>query len=598
MQSSKPWKGIDSGIDLIHQFNPVYQLGNSYTNLGSYGSPIFSRNFQPFTDATFRTGIKGHAPYLYQPESLPFLDTYTPFTDLHYEQLTNGELQDLRGVHSRNISPFWNVAVRFNTMRTNGAYLAQQNDWTNIALNTRFQSANGRYKGLLSGIWNSMRNQQNGGIADINEFKDPETDNRTRVNVNLEGALSRYKKQDYTYDQFWYLGKEQRDTIYEDQDTFLQQRIASPLQIHHQISFKRQGYAYLDQNLAATDSFYPTINQDSTFTHDSLRLSRFRNALSIGNFQSPDSLVGRFRYKAGAAWHLLQLKQGVYGEDTTLLENARSFQQVLLKGKIALDLGDNGFEANAKFFPAGRYQGDLKTYAKLNLALDSSRRLTIGHRFQRREPSFLYGKMESNHLNWDVNLKKPILNQAFGTYRHKGLNLEAHLAYTLMNNYTYYDQAIQPSQVEAPLNAFQGHVKHLFELPPFFWHNRLDFQAFSKPDVVRLPQWQLKSSLYYKKQLFDSNLLFTAGLDFRYSQAHEAKAYFPAYNLRFIQNDQVIAGYPKIDAHANFKIGRFRGFLKMHHINKGLAGTNYFGLPGYPLHPRMFTIGVKWMFFN
>jgi hypothetical protein len=594
----QPWEGIDTGIDLIHQFNPVYQLGNHQTNLGSYGSPVFSRNFQPFKKAVFRTGLNAYDPYTYKPGTLPFYDTYTPYTDLDYSQSANGELQDLEGVYSRNISPFWNAAIRFNSMRTTGGYLSQLNKMNNIALNTRFQSQNGRYRGFLSGIWNNLRNKQNGGIADIEEFKNPETDNRSRLTVNLEEAFSRYKTQDYTYDQYLYLGKEQVDTVYQKQDTFIKKSIASPLQVHHQFSYRQMGYSYQDQNLQETDSFYQAIRQDSSITYDSMRFSRIRNAFTIGNFQSPDSTVGSIRYKAGAAWHLFKVEQGVYGNDTTFNENSQRFQQVLLKGRVAMDLGRFRLQARGKFFPAGRYQGDLKARGNLNLSIDSFQSASMGYRFQRRQPDFLFGTMESNHLNWDVTLKKPVLNRVYGIYRNKSVNLEAKVAYTLMNNYTYYDQTLEPSQEETPLNTVSGDVKHRFELSPFYWENHLRVQAFSKPDLIRLPKWQVKSSLYYKNWLFDSNLLFSAGLDFRYSQAHEGKAYQPNYNLRYLQDQQSIAGYPVFDAHVNFKIGRFRGFLRMAHLNKGLAGHDYFGLPGYPIHPRMFTIGIKWTFFN
>ncbi len=594
----QPWRGIDTGINLIHQFNPVYQWDNNQTNLGSYGSPIFSRTFQPFTKAVFRSGLNGYSPYTYKPGTLPFYDTYTPYTDIDYVQRSNGDLQDLKGIYSRNINPLWNVAIRFNSMRTQGGYLSQLNKRNNIALNTRFQSQNGRYRGFLSGIWNNIRNQQNGGISDLEEFTSPKTDARSRLGVNLEQAFSRYKTQDYTYDHYLYLGEEQVDTVYQDKDTFISKSVSSPLQVHHKFSYQQRGYSYQDQNLQETDSFYTAVRLDSTLTYDSMRFSRLRNVLTIGNFQSPDSVVGGIRYRAGAAWHLLNVDQGVYGNDTTLSENSQRFQQVLLKGKVAMDLGRFRLQARGQFFPAGRYQGDLKTRANFGLQIDSLQKLSLGYRFQRRQPDFLYGTIESNHLNWDVTLKKPFLNRIYGSYKNRAVNLEARVAYTLMNNYTYYDQSLEPSQEEAPLNTVSGKVKHRFELSPFYWQNHLQVQVFSKPDLIRLPNWQVNSSLYYKNWLFDSNLLFSAGLDFRYSQAYEGKAYYPDYNLRYLQDQQSIAGYPVFDAHLNFKIGRFRGFLKMAHINKGLAGHDYFGLPGYPIHPRMLTIGIKWTFFN
>ena len=594
----QPWEAVDSSIDLIHQFNPAYKLSATHSNLGSYASPVFNRRFEPFTKTTFRTGIRAYDDHLYRPASLRYYDTYTPYTKLFHVQRTNGDIQDLRGVHSRNLTPFWNASIRFNSMRVQGGYLAQLNKQTNIGLNTRFQTPNGRYRGYLSGIWNDLSNQENGGIADPQEFKSPETDNRLRLGVNLQEAFSTYQTRDFTYDHFLFLGNEQRDTVYEGRDTFLQRSIASPLQIHHQVSYQENSYTYRDENLAETDSFYPAVLEDSTLTYDSQRFARVRNTVTIGNFYSPDSLTSPFRFRVGAGWHVLDLDQGTYGADTVHARRREKFQNIRLKGRLRMEIGQHQFRTRGQYFPAGRYQGDFKWRGALHISLDSIQQVQAGYRAQRRQPDFLYKQMQSNHLSWSSALDRPIVNQVFGTYQHQTLNLNARLTYNLMNNFTYYDENIEPSQQKAPLNTIALNLKHRFQVGPFYWHNKLLLQEFSNPDIVRMPNWLYRSSLYYKQSLFDDNLLLSAGLDFRYSQAYKGKAYFPAYNLRYLQNQQTVAGYPVFDAHLNFRIGRFRGFFKLLHINKGISGNDYFTVPEYPLHPRMLTIGIKWMFFS
>lgn len=594
----EPWALIDTSIGLVHQFNHPYRIERSHVNLGSYGSPVFSRRFDPFTKATFRTGLRAFDEYLYQPATLPYFDTYTPYTQLFHVQRTNGDILNLRGAHSRNFSPFWNAAVQFNTMRVQGGYLAQLNEQTNIGLNTRFQTPSGRYRGYLSGIWNTLRHQENGGIADAQGFKSPEADNRSRLSVNLEEAFSRYQTRAYTYDHYLFLGSEQQDTVYQEQDTLLKRSIASPLQLHHQLSYQEKAYAYEDNNLPAADSFYPALRVDSAQTYDSQRFARVRNTFTIGNFQSPDSLTGPIRFRAGAAWHVLDLDHGSYGSDTTYAQERQSFQNVLLKGRLSTDVGQYRFTTHGRYFPAGRYQGDFKWRGELQLKLDSSQQAQGGYRIQRRQPDFLYSRMLSNHLSWNRSLSRPIVNQVYGKYQHQGLNLQARLTYNLMNNYTYYDEAIQPSQQKEALSTAALQLRHRFQVGPFYWHNKLLLQEFSEADLIQLPNWLYRSSLYYKQQLFEGDLLLSAGLDFRYSQAHRGKAYYPVYNLRYLQDEQVIAGYPVFDAHVNFRIGRFRGFFRMAHINKGISGNDYFTVPNYPLNPRMLTIGIKWLFFN
>ena len=178
------------------------------------------------------------------------------------------------------------------------------------------------------------------------------------------------------------------------------------------------------------------------------------------------------------------------------------------------------------------------------------------------------------------------------------MHLTAKLQYTLMHNYTFFDTDIRPAQEEKPLSNISTEVSHHLHMGNFHLANHFLYQYFSNNEIIHLPDWTIRSSLYYKNYLFNDNLLLSSGIDFRYSKAYFGNDYFPAFNTFYLQNRQEVGGYPVFDLFLNFRIQRFRGFIRIPHINKGLFGNDYFFVPEYPLYPRMFTIGVRWMFFD
>ena len=65
-----------------------------------------------------------------------------------------------------------------------------------------------------------------------------------------------------------------------------------------------------------------------------------------------------------------------------------------------------------------------------------------------------------------------------------------------------------------------------------------------------------------------------------------------------VQNIKEIGNYPFMNLYANFKLSKARFYVMMSHINQGMMGKNYFSMPGYPLNPRRFQLGVSVDFAN
>ena len=587
--SGDSYEQVDTGIDLIQQYNPAYKIENFNEGLGNYGTPLISTKFDPFSRVEFRSGLHHYNAYQYTPSDIGYFDTYTPFTDLSFDQWTNGNFLDLSGVYTRNISPFWNAAIRFNTMRSKGTYLRQQTKQNKIGINTRFSSESGRYKGFLSGIWNSFEQQENGGLSSVKEFKELEEGDRTRLSIKLEDAKENYKTKYFTYDHFLFLGPKHVDTVYKESDTFRKKEVREDLYFRHQFGYSEESYAFNDENPTNDGGFYPAIFNDSSKTHDTFFHGQLSNEISISNFRKPDSSGNQFGFRAGVDWNISRLYQG---------GNSSGFMNVLLKGGLDIPLGKHSLISEGKFVSFGKYQGDFKLDDAYRISVDSAEFLEFGHKIQSRKPDHLYSELSSNHLQWDNDFGKTVVNRFYTGYENDKMGLNAKAFYTILHNYVYLNNDLDPQQHSEPINSFSAEISQHFEVGPFNFRNHFLYQYLSNETVIRLPVWSVRSSLYYKNQFFEDNLLMATGIDFRYNEAYMGNAYFPAYNLYYLQNDRTISGYPVIDLFLNFRIERFRGFIKLAHINKGVSGNDYFFVPEYPLYPRVLTVGVKWMFFN
>ncbi len=584
------WKEVDTSIDFIQRYDPIHQNSVFRENLGNYGSPTFSLKLRPFTDGNFLIGLREYDIYRYKPKTLSFYDSYTPFTHLKFNQRFSGNQQDLSGVHARNITPFWNGSVRFTRRNSEGLYLNQQTDQTRIGINTRFSSPNGRYKGFLSGILNDFKNQENGGVESIKGFKALEGSDRNRASVNLAGVREGFHEKSFNYDHFLFTGPENIDTFFKKNDTFLQRSVQSQFHFHHHIGYGQKSYGYRDKDPGAKAEFYPAIYNDSSLTHDSLNYWLLSNAFAISNFSQSDTPGNEsLKMRGGVEWNISQY----HFEGTQ-----ENFQNLKVKGRIQLPLGKHQFYAKSHFFPLGKYQGNFKSEEAITLALDSFKNLQFGHKIQKRDPALVKTRMRGNHLKWDKNFKDPLINRFHMKLNQNRMNLNAKVYYTLIHNYTYFGRDISPKQIKRPISQIATQVNHHYNFGKVHLSNNFHFQYYSNNEVIHRPDWSLKSSIFYKDKLFDNNLLLATGIDFRYNKPYQANAYFPDFNIFYLQDRRNVGGYPVFDLFLNFRIERFRGFLKVGHLNKGLSGDDYFILPNYPLYPRVFALGVRWMFYD
>ncbi|MFM9051889.1 MAG: putative porin, partial [Bacteroidota bacterium] len=167
----EPW---DTGFSELNEPDPVVQQGGQH--LGVIGSA--ARNlFGPFKSSIFTwTGLTATEPWITRPENVKYYRTNKRLTRLDYHMGSFRE-QSIEAFHSQNIIRNWNAGLRFRRFNVKDFLPRSDPYYNRFLFFTDYESQDGRYHIFANAMWNSLRNQLNGGITYDTIFSGKETSN-------------------------------------------------------------------------------------------------------------------------------------------------------------------------------------------------------------------------------------------------------------------------------------------------------------------------------------------------------------------------------------------------------------------------------------
>lgn len=192
----------DTGYNYWFHDAPYLRKDVNATHLGVMGSPVQYYNF-------FLRGSDDSTPYFealeswtYTPETLPFLNTKTPYTELSYfGTLLAGDKKESDNLHlltSTNITPALNVTVCYNGFGGNGILANEKTTNGNWLLHANYMGKN--YMAHVGMIRDKVTRGENGGIVDNYWVRDTTIDART-IAVAMTDSKSITKKNTFFIDQ-------------------------------------------------------------------------------------------------------------------------------------------------------------------------------------------------------------------------------------------------------------------------------------------------------------------------------------------------------------------------------------------------------------
>lgn len=560
---------IDTQMVEVNHYNPILHSENIYQNLGIFGQAHQSMVYNFEKDMGF-TFIKYPYPlYFKNQNDLRVYDLETSYTKIGYFYGLPSEnalsLNFAQKVKSSIIS------IHMLANSNVGYFLHQAIQGIVGDAQIQYESKNKNYGFRASYIINRTENQENGGISDVELFKQQSMESITGYPVYSSNAVMKILSQDLNLQQFL--------TI-KSKSGFNFGTLTHNVQYQR---YKSDYFDYLDSTLNIQTYFFEA---DTTF--DTLRSYKIVNSIQWSNF-TPFSLMSSnqsFLRFAGGIMH-------EYFEDSKTFYNFHSFTP-FVRGNIKLL---NVLDLFGKFsYTFGGYthndaianiQGEW-TFSKKNKLI-----LGVHADFYRVSPDYIYSQFSSNHFKWDTTFKKQNI-ATFGAFL-KFKEYKASAKIFLLDQFVIFGTDYKPVQLEAFSRLLQISLYAPFRYKGFGLTTNMTLQNASS-DSIQVPLFAGKANLFYIFDIFKKKLRLQIGIDVMYNTAYYGNGYSPALYSFYFQNTQMTGNYWYVDANATIRISRIYFFARIGNLLSPFQKYNMFTTPGYPTKDFLVSLGVYWRF--
>ena len=582
---------LDTSLFGIQNYDPTYQAGSYYANLGNVGLPAKNLRFKPRISEGFNYRYSPLDIHTYTNENVKYYRLFRPFTELYYVSGPKKE-NNLRVIHSQNISRGLNVGINFKFINAPGLYEQQQSDNKNLYVTARYSTKNGRYGFIANYIHDKLIIEENGGLVNDSAFIFSLEVNRKLIGVNLKQAKNTLKKGSIYLNQYFNIGR----APYITTDTLGQKSRHQGLplgQLSHTFSIERKSFIFEDikEDSAYFQNFDPILNSTGTF--DSTRILRIENQVKWSNLgyeiQPADKPIYMY-------FGIKQLYTEVYDTITR-----QSFHNIIPKAGISTFLFKS-FRLNMDgFYVLGDHNdGDYSLHTNIRQYIGNEDSnygsLKLHAEIAKQSPSWFYNLYHGNYLRWETDFVAEKYFTLQADYSYKGIT--AGVTYQKIDNYIFMDKTAHPIQTEITQSIFTATLDVMKKLGNFSLDAHLIYQKPKSDSLLRVPEFHGSISINYTRSLFKNATTVQPGIEIFYNTAYFADAYMPATRSFYLQNMNKIGNAVYADLYLNFTIKNTMFFFKYQHFNAAVTGYNYFLVPHYPMPDYAIKFGVIWRFID
>jgi hypothetical protein len=570
----------------FRMYDPARQSLVDWGTLGNVGSSARPLFFQTRERLGVHTGYQAFDLYQLRPTDLQFYRNTRSFTDLFFSQ---GRIQDdnmLQARFSRTFAEGLNFSLQYRTFNHLGQYRYQAVKHSSLALGVWYPISP-RYEFFLIYSRNTDKQQENGGLADNAEVGEGQFGGPINAEVRLpdQQGLTRHASTSlYWAHHLKFVG-----------DSTAGKRV---LRASHTAEWSTQTFKFSDPGttpggtLQNDSLFFDTFLVDRRGIRTYLELKRLDNTFTLNTFKSKKPGRPSDELALGLTHALLILRQEPLRDST--------ISNLFLTGKLTIAPSEAfAFTATGKlgvFANLGEYQltGDLK------IGLGRAGEFRASLMSQRYPPALLHHRLVvSQRLFWQNDFEKPVESTLSATYALPAIGLEITGKTHLVNNYLYYDQQGIAAQTGSPVQVAQLILRENIRLGRLRLDNTVALQRINRSDVIRLPGWFTKNSLYHSGYVFKKRMLLDAGVDFRMNGAFMADAYQPVTAQFHLQDSSSAKSYPWLDVFVSFKVQSFRFFVRYENLSTLWdKQTLFYQTARYAQPFGAIRLGVGWRFLD
>ncbi|MCC1483942.1 putative porin [Winogradskyella immobilis] len=531
-----------------------------------------------------------HFNYM-EVDDINYYHVPTPLTELFYKTaFEQGQVLD--AFFTVNTSKQFNFSIAYKGLRSLGNYENVLTSTGNFRFTTNYKSKNNRYNMRGHIVTQDLSNQENGGLsdADVERFINGEEEvlDRSIFEPNFDNAENILEgERFYLNHQYSLINK--KDSLSNNK-----------LSINNIISFEDKFYRFTQSNVESSffgNAFTNEINDEVTLEHF---YSEFGAIYS-------NNILGNFAFN-------INYTDINYGYDSLVLLEGESITNRIktsfigFNGSYSKQIGklkiDGSIGANLSNNIEGNY---LDTAISYNLFEDIKLRGSIN--INSRLPNYNQLLYQSDYINynWDNQSEFDNINtQQISLSLLSDKYLNANIDISNIDNYTFFNlvdtvegvNVIRPEQYNESLQYLRVKLQKEFKLGKFSLDNTIMYQnVTSSLDVLNVPAFITRNTLYFTDDIFDKALKFQTGITFNYFSEYNGNGYDPLLAEFYTQNETEIGGFPRLDFFINAKIRQTRIFLKAEHFNSSFTGFDFFSAPNNPYRDFNVRFGLVWNFF-
>lgn len=595
----------DHFSELPYQKNDV---GATY--LGIAGAAMQYHNYFLRPELSIFPFYEPYLPYTHTPETIPFYNTKTPYTELAYwgTLLANKQKEEtnLKILHTQNLTPAFNFNLLYQRYGASGILQKEKTDNRTFAITGNY--INKRYVAEGGYIFNRVRRQENGGVRDPKMILDTIVDAKT-IPITLNSADNTLKKNTlFLTHSLGFNFKKSKIVI--DSLNNLDTLALAPGEgtmafIGHSLEYSIYGKKYTD-DISTSDSLARALYNNNfyinpTTSSDSMRVRRFENRFFI-RLQpwAKEAIVSKL--DAGIGYQYLQY----YGFKPSYFLKGNS---TVSQNNMYLYFGAGGdfkryfsWSGMGVYHFAGYYQNDFSVDAQMRVSsypgnLKGGMHLSGKLNISLNRPNYFYNNCYTNHYVWENDFDKTAKTEIEAKFEIPDYKFEAFFGYSLLKNNIYLDSLSTVRQNNDAMSVLSAYVRKDFRLWKLHLENKVLFQVASKDEVIPLPKLSLNLRYYLQFELVKNVLTTQLGANATFYTQYYAPGYSPALGLFYNQRREEIGNNPYIDVFVNMQWKRASIFVKYVNAAQNWPTGDYFSAYHYIKPQTALKFGIHWPFY-
>lgn len=590
---------------------PHQKYDASATWLGVSGSAMLYNNWFLRPRLKEFPFYEYYLPYTYTPETLPFYNTKTPYTELAYwgTLFANKKMEEsnIRFLHTQNFTPSFNINFLYERFGSAGMLESERTDNRTVSLTGNYLGK--RYVAQGGWIYNRIKRNENGGISDPTMVLDTLVDAKI-IPITLKDAGNNLKKNTFFLTHsygipFSFLQK--ADSLDTAGDSVKKTELGDGTMAYIGHSFDASVYTkkYTDK-ISASDSvarafYHNNFYINPTTSADSIRVFKLENRFFI-NMQpwAKDAIISSISGGIGHQYlNLYGFQQQFFLEGNTNDTQNNMYMYFGAGGKFRRYFSWDGIGV---FNFAGYYQNDFSIDGKVRFSsypkgMKQGMHLTGKIHISQERPNYFFNNIYTNHYVWNNNFEKTTQTRIEGKLEIPDWKMEAFVGYAMLKNNTYFDSLSVVRQNPDPMSILTAYLKKDLQLWKFHFNNKILFQISSDKDVVPLPELALDLRYYFQFWLVKNVLNVQIGANAIYTSDYYAQGYSPALGVFYNQKTEKIGNTPYIDAFVNMQWKRASIFIKYENAALGWPDSDYFSAFRYIRTQKALKLGIHWPFY-